>query len=118
MAEASTNILWRVLSVFKRAWVIVVFGMPALFYVVLLLSQPSIWLYPTTGMAVLALFCIGVDAVKRRCPRCRKLLAGKLLSIVSDNYGGHDLSWSCVFCKRRWKTQARGPSPDAGRSAP
>lgn len=103
-AEASTNLLWRALSVFKRAWVIVVFGMPALFYVILLLTQPSIWLYPTIGMVVLALFCIAVDAYLRRCPRCRKALAGKLLSIVGDNYGGHTLSWSCVFCKRRWKT--------------
>ncbi len=105
--RASTGAIRRVLSVFTRAWVIVVFGFPALIGVILFVSTPGARLYTVVGLGALALFVVIVDSYKRRCPKCRKLLAGALLSMVSDNYGGHILSWSCAFCKRRWKTGSR-----------
>lgn len=103
-ATASTNLAVRVLSVATRSWVIVVLGLPALFGTIAIVTTPSARLPIAIGLACLAFAVVWIDAFKRRCPGCRKLLAGKRLSIVADDYGGHILSWSCVFCQRRWKT--------------
>lgn len=103
-AAASMRLPRRVLSVFTRAWVMVVFGLPALFGVIGMIGEPSAIPLIATTLTILAAACIAIDAHKRRCPECRQLLAGKLLSIVQDNYGGHTLSWSCTFCNHRWQT--------------
>jgi hypothetical protein len=103
-ASTSTSLPRRILSVMTRAWVIVVLGIPALFGVILIATTPSLRIHAILALLSLAAVVVVIDAFTRRCPRCRKLLAGKRLSIVSDNYGGHVLSWSCVFCDHRWKT--------------
>jgi hypothetical protein len=103
-AAASTGILRRALSVFTRAWVILVFGFAALFLGSAILSDPAEGLYPALGLITVAASCIVVDARLRRCPSCGKPLAGWLLSLVRDDYGGHVRTWQCVFCRRRWRT--------------
>jgi len=102
-AAAPVSLPRRILSVFTRAWVIVVFGLPALFGVITMVSEPYAIPLVAAGLGVLATVCVAIDSYMRRCPKCRRLLAGKLLSIVGDNYGGHTRSWSCAFCKHGWK---------------
>lgn len=104
--RATPSIPRQVLSVFTRAWVIVVFGLPALFVVIVALKGREILPVCLAGLTLHALVVVGIDAFLRRCPSCRRLLAGKLLSIVRDQYDFHVRSWVCVHCKHRWKSQS------------
>lgn len=71
----------RLASVFVRAWVLAVLG-PALLIAipVFALSAPTRAVI-AIGTGVASVLAVSIDAFLRRCPRCRKLLAGVVESI-------------------------------------
>lgn len=120
-----TNLLRRIASVATRAWVIVVFGLPALFGGVWMFTEPTRAPVIAGGLAALGFVCVVLDAFMRRCPSCGKLLAGQLLSIVRDGsytttdavettsgttayvestVHTHKHNWRCVFCQHKWSS--------------
>lgn len=105
-ASASTKLVPRVLSVFARAWVVVVFWLPALLAVFVLVNLPEARLPVAAGLVAHATLVVCIDALLRRCPSCRRLLAGHMLSLVRDQYDFHVRTWKCVHCHHRWKTQS------------
>jgi hypothetical protein len=95
----------RLLSVFMRAWVIVAFGFPALFAIIALFTVPGARLIIGSALVAYALLVVAIDAYLRRCPSCRRWLAGTFLHVIRDEYDFHVTSWSCTFCKRGWKSK-------------
>lgn len=122
-ANGSTHPALRILSVAKQIWVIMLFGL------ILMIAIPSAFIDPTivpmlgAGLGILALLTIIIDAFKRRCRKCRKLLAGDVISIVrTGSYTAYDTvetgsgstarvgrevhthatTWRCVHCGHRW----------------
>jgi hypothetical protein len=103
-AARPASLLRRILSIFTRAWVIVVLGLPGLFGILALITEPGARPYVGAALAGATILVVAMDAYLRRCRSCRRLLAGTLLSIVKDNYGDHIRSWSCAHCGHRWQT--------------
>ncbi|HLT36596.1 MAG TPA: hypothetical protein VK034_09925 [Enhygromyxa sp.] len=125
-ANGSTNPALRVLSVAKQIWVIMLFmlvGLGLLVTIPSVRSDPSLIPLLGAGLGVLVVLVIIIDAFKRRCRKCRKLLAGDVLSIVrtgsytsydmvTTTSGGtaqvdkevhtHSTTWGCVHCGHRW----------------
>lgn len=103
-AAEPTSLARRILSVFTRAWVIVMVGIPSLFAIGALIGVPGARPYVAAALLGATVLVVAMDAYLRRCRSCRRLLAGTLLSIVKDNYGDHIQSWACTHCGRRWQT--------------
>lgn len=101
-----------IFSVFTRAWVIVVLGLPALVAIPMMLSSRALRVPVGLGLLGLAILVITIDAFRRRCPKCRILLGGRLERLVNDDYGDHVRHWQCASCAHRWKTVSSrvGPS--------
>lgn len=99
---ASAGLGLRILSVFKRPWVIAVFWLPVLFGVVLLATARDA--RPIVGGAIggLAVLVVVLDAYFRRCPSCKRWLAGRPHHVVRDQYDFHVTTFGCVFCKHTW----------------
>jgi hypothetical protein len=103
-AARPSSLVRRILSVFTRAWVIAVLGIPGLLTILVLISMPEARPFGAAALLGATIVVLTLDAYLRRCRSCRRLLAGTLLSIVSDDYGGHTRSWSCAHCGHRWTT--------------
>lgn len=103
-ARSSTSLLLRVLSVFKRPWVIVVFGLPAILAILFVVKDVAPALPVAIGFALFAVVVIAVDAFLRRCPECREPLAGQVVSIIREEHGLHEINFRCVFCKHQWQS--------------
>lgn len=120
-----THLPYRVWSVATQIWVWVVFGLPALFVISMMWEGAVEARYGGTGLVVFAIVVIAIDAFKRRCPSCRRLLAGDLLSIertgsyenshavqtssgatahINSTIHTHGMTWRCSFCRHRWST--------------
>ena len=118
---ASANPVFRVLSVAKRIWVWVTFPFGAFFILALTsMSQTSNGV-AAIGVGAFLLLLVIIDSFLRRCPSCKALLAGQLLSIVTDGSytssvqvspgryadqttNTHRRDWRCVSCGHRWHT--------------
>lgn len=114
--------LWRrLVSVFGRSWVIPTFWIPMLFVVILLATTPEARVIALVASAGFLLFVIALDGLLRRCPSCRRWLAGVFLKYthagshttqVQLESGGYadqtvnswDAHWQCAHCDRRWQT--------------
>lgn len=94
----------RILLVFTRAWVIVVFWLPALFAIALIVSEPGARVIAASALAGAAVLVIALEAFLRRCPSCRRWLAGIFLRVVRDQYDSHVTSWRCTHCSHHWQT--------------
>jgi hypothetical protein len=127
-ANGSTHPALRVLSVAKQIWVIMLFlpvGLGLLVAMPSVRSDPSLVPLLGAGLGVLVVLVIIIDAFKRRCRKCRKLLAGDTLRVVrtgsytsydsvATTSGGttqvgkevhtHSTTWGCVHCGHRWTT--------------
>lgn len=121
---ASARLPLRILSVGRRIWVWVVFGMASLFAIPAMVSGSGTAILGVAGLTLLAVVVVIIDAFKRRCPSCHTLLAGQLLSIVQDGsytstvavqttrgtemvdqtVNTHRRTWRCVECGHRWST--------------
>jgi hypothetical protein len=106
----STGLPLRVLSVFKRPWVIAVFWLPVLTFGIAGLATAGD-ARPVVGAAILgfAVLVVALDAYLRRCPSCKRWLAGRPHHVVRDQYDFHVTTLGCVFCMRQWtKTRYAG----------
>jgi len=121
---ASAHIVPRVLSVGKRIWVWVVCSFPVFFAAIEIFTGGAWALHAALGLVVLAVVVVLIDAFLRRCPACKKMLAGDLMSIaksgsytrsvtvqsssgpasVDQTVDTHDRNWRCVSCNHRWTT--------------
>lgn len=120
-----THLPYRVWSVATQIWVWVVFGLPAAFVLWMMWGGAIDARYGGAGLVGFALVVIAIDAFKRRCPSCRRFLAGDLLSIqrtgsyenshavettsgavahVGSTVHIHGMTWRCAFCRRKWST--------------
>ena len=124
-SHGSTHPAMRVLSVAKQIWVMTIFGLVLLIAIPTAMSDAHARPYILIGLGVGAVLAIVIDAFKRRCRSCRKLLAGDLVSVigtgsyststavetssggvahVSTEVNTHAMNWRCVHCKHRWTT--------------
>lgn len=125
-ANGSPHPVLRILSVAKQIWVIglvLLVGLVGLVVVPTDLYDPTMLPTIAAGLGIVAVLIVVIDAFKRRCPKCRTLLAGDVISIVRTgswtNYdkvttssGGsahvghtvhtHGTTWRCVHCGARW----------------
>jgi hypothetical protein len=100
----SAGIVRRVLSVFGRVWVIVLFGMPAFIALLYLVIAPSSWPTVVAGLGGLATVVVLVDGVLRRCRRCRRWLGAKQRSQMRTSHATRVVDWQCYFCGHNWQT--------------
>ena len=108
-------------SVFTRAWVLAVAIMVAVGFIALVAE--ALWGAAAGLIAAFTLFSVAIDALIRRCPSCRRWLAGTLTRIEQDGTmvtlhstptglatgerNLHQRSWACVHCGHQWTSRGR-----------
>ncbi len=103
--RASTNIVWRILSVFGRAWVIVLYGVPAFFAVMYTINAPSSRPTVAAGLAGAAIVVVIIDGLFRRCRWCRRWLGAKRVSQSQISHATRVANWQCYVCGQNWQTR-------------
>lgn len=119
-----TSLLRRILSVGKRAWFIGVFGLMCLVAIPAMFEGVAFAWLIVEILVTFVVIAVVIDAFKRRCPQCRKLLAGHLVRIegtgsyesstivdtpsgptsVTTTVSTHRRTWRCPFCRTEWAT--------------
>lgn len=98
-----TDPISRVLSIAKQYWTWPIVGLAALITVPMMIDGEGSATHAGAGLlAVIAIVAV-VDVIKRRCPKCKKLLAADLLSMYRDSHGLLVRNWHCVYCRHRWR---------------
>lgn len=104
-SAGSTSLLLRLLSITKHRFGIFFFDIPVVIGLIVVLYDPGALVNTAVVLLGLGTLLVALDSYRRRCPKCRRFLAGKSEGVALNSYGENLFSWRCVFCQRFWKTR-------------